>query len=171
MALTLIGHAEVTGASQAALEFTSIAGDFDDLLLVCSVRSTYTPDTFVFVTPYINGSSNNTGMYLYGWNGGTFNAGYGIGVALGANGTSTIFSNNRIYLSDYASTTRTKVMGIEGYTGGTGTSGSTSIASNHFNSTTAITSFGIVTSGNFVQFSTATLYGVTNGSDGIVTVT
>lgn len=169
-AMTLINYLEVGPGGQAQMEFTNIPQIYTDLFLVISAKTSWTPDTFVFVTPYINGSLNNTGKYLYGYNTTPYSANYGIGVALGANGVADTFAINTFHVADYASTTQHKAISIDGSTGGLGTSGATSFAANIYQSDTAITSFGVATSGNFIEYSSATLYGITAGSDGNTTV-
>lgn len=171
-AITLIGHLEVTGATQAELEFSSISQDYDDLLLVCSVRTNHTPDGVVFLNYKINGTQNNAGRYLYGLNTTRATSATSEGVATGANASSDLFGLNSFYIANYSSTSKYKAITIDGGTGGYGTtSGFQIMAHGIYQSNTAITSLSVTDlDASLVQYSQASLYGISRGSDGSTSV-
>lgn len=171
-AITLIGHLEVTGATQAELEFSSIPQGYDDLLLVCSVRSNYTPDGVQFLNLKINGSINSDGRYLYGLNTATATGTFPYGVITATNASADLFAANSFYISNYSSTSKYKGYTVDGGTGGYGTtSGFQMMSHGIYQSNTAITSLSVIdATASLVQYSQASLYGISRGSDGSTTV-
>lgn len=172
---TQIGSAVVVGAGgQAAIDFTAIPATFTDLVIKISARCNSTggfPETLnlkfnsssttdysfkgvfsVTATPSSNNQATGTSM----------RAGSIAAVATTAN----TFSNTEIYIPNYASTSTNKSVSIDA-TQETNDSVDFTYAlimnAGLRSNTAAITSINLTsTVGNFVQHSTAYLYGVSN---------
>ncbi len=153
----------VTGATQAAMEFTNIPGTFDDLFILLSLRGT-SAFTNEVVYIYPNGSSAN----------GTRRALYGTGTAAGSESASNIridyipdssatastFGNASVYIPNYAGSTN-KSFSIDGVAEGNITGMFMALTAGLWSQTTAITSLQLdPVNGDFAQHSTATLYGI-----------
>jgi hypothetical protein len=167
--VTLIGSATVGAGGASNITFNSIPGTHTDLLIKFSLRNTLaaTQDnisvTFNGVTSgyeetllYGNGSSvlaaqrlsRSDVQYLYQ------NA---------ANTTADTFSNGEMYIQNYTSSS-SKSVHTHSVTGNAGTVGIMAIDGGSATSvTSAITSINLNSNnGNFVQHSTAYLYGIKN---------
>lgn len=173
MPLTYKKIASVTvGAGGAAnIEFTSIPGTYTDILLKASVRNTgangydgiqisfngapsgsaYSGRNLQdYVTAVI--SQNNTGQssfsYFY---------------SSGANATASTFANSELYIPNYAGSSN-KSISADSATEANSASAFTSsrtLAAGLWASSSAITSLRLTPStGNFAEFSTAVLYGI-----------
>lgn len=173
MSISLISTVTVGAGGAASIDFTSIPGTFTDLMLTYSLRTTQaTVSTSVTLT--LNSSASNFTMRgLYG-NGSTATAFTGTtyaGEACGANATASTFSNNSLYISNYSGNLNKPYCIDSVSESNTATSTITMIDSGLWSITSAITALSIVaSSGTFVQYSTASLYGITKGSSGGVTV-
>jgi hypothetical protein len=173
MSMTLIEHIEVTGATAASIEFTSIPQTYTDLYLVVSARGDSGTWQKLNVRP--NGSTaNDTSRWLIG-------DGSGTGSSTEANilgrdyssssTTADTFGSGSIYIPNYASS-EYKSFSLDTVGENNATEAIQSISAGLWSDTTAISSIELVlASGNFVQYSSATLYGISAGSDGVTTVT
>jgi len=170
MALTYQAIATVTVGSGGAsnIEFTSIPGTYTDLKIVISSRSTQAA----------LGEANRISF-----NGNTTNTDYtqkrllGTGSAassqsqttretffnVGANATASTFANSEIYIPNYTSSNQ-KSASIDSVTENNGTEAYAALIAINWSGTAAITSVSFTSenSANFVQYSTATLYGIKN---------
>jgi hypothetical protein len=172
MTYTLIAHTEL-GSAQANIEFTSIPQTFTDLLLVFSLRTTSSSTIWndVFVRP--NGQTTNTsGRILYG--DGSAAASYiAAPVVARANGGSTTantFSSCSVYIPNYRVAT-SKSFSVDEVTEQNGSQALQGIGAFLWTDNTAISSLRLdPAAGNFAQYSSATLYGITAGSSGGVVV-
>jgi hypothetical protein len=122
----------------------------------------------------INGvATNRSFRALYGYNGTV--GSYGLSdsetfFVVPSSGAAGIFSSSGVYIPNYAGS-QNKSMSVDSVTEWDGTFAWTTIRAGLWSSTDAITSLTLtVSSGNFVQYSSASLYGVTAGSDGTTTV-
>jgi hypothetical protein len=174
-AWTRIQHIEVPSA-QANIEFTSISGSFTDLLLVGSVRSSGTSGLGNFTwNMSINGvTTNRTWRFLYGSSSsGSLNGTGGtMGASPDANSTSNTFASFQVYLPNYSGNTD-KTISLDNVAQSNSTTiFELDIFAGRWESTAAITSLSLSLSNatNFVQYSSATLYGITKGSSGGVVV-
>ena len=156
----------VTGATQAAMEFTNIPGTFDDLVMKVSAREE-TTNNFEFALE-VNGSSSA----IYNWR---FIQGNGasaisdnrsnqtIGNAFvlpSSNSTSSTFGNAEIYIPNYTSSTN-KPISVDSVGENNGTTAYMRMTAFLFASTSSITSLAIkLSSGDLNEFSTAVLYGI-----------
>lgn len=154
----------VSASTSAAIEFTSIPGTFDDLVILLSLRSNDARvTTWVNLQP--NGSTaNGTSRQLYG-NGASAISGSLSRVQLQAvpanNATASTFGNASIYITNYASSNNKSFSGDSvGETDGT--SSEMGFDANLWSNSSAITSFKIVPGDGtgWMQHSSATLYGI-----------
>jgi hypothetical protein len=149
----------------ASIDFTSIPATYTDLVLKVSTRSTYAATISraklqinAITTGYSNrmaygdgsGTSSTTSTdyitYLY---------------SVGATATASTFSNTEIYIPNYAGSTN-KSVSIDSVTENNATSAFAVIEAGLLSNTAAITGISITDAngGNFVQYSTASLYGI-----------
>ena len=186
MTYTLIAHTELTG-TQSAIEFNSIPQTFTDLLLVVSARSNRNANNF-----YTNGKlgiNNSTTGYsmrnLIGqFDGGSnvVNSDTGLNDSLwgfpfpSLNTTANTFGNAQFYFPNYTGSTAKSVSldNVSENNAQQALSWQVGILAGLTTQTAAITSIQIgirtLDSASFVQYSSATLYGITSGSSGGVVV-
>lgn len=170
MANTFVKIASVTvgagGASTMAL--TSIPATYTDLMVMLSIRGTVTtPD--VGYAMQINGvTTDRTYRQLFA-NGATAGSGSGaltspvIGTMQGSQATASIFNNASIYIPNYAGSNN-KSFSVDNVTENNGTTAYMNMFACLWANSSAITSltFYMPDSTDFVQYSTATLYGIKN---------
>lgn len=172
MANTYQAIAKVTVGSggAASIDFTSIPATYTDLVLVSSLRNNQnrSPEQYIYHTLKFNNSSSNytwrslyaesttvqsqndtSGMYFY---------------SPTASAVANIFSNNMAYIPDYAGSNY-KSVSIESVSENNATGNLLwflDLSAGLWSQTTAINQITIVAFGatNFVQYSTATLYGI-----------
>jgi len=171
MALTYQAIATVTVGSGGAanIEFTSIPGSYTDLVIFLSTRSANTGNGSdqIFVT-LNNSTSNFTGRYVTN-NNNSINSADNIPRTLAfgnRNGsTANTFGNNFIYIPNYASSNY-KSISVDAVTeNNSATTGTFHyLSANLWSNAAAITSikFEVNDGHNFLQYSTATLYGIKN---------
>lgn len=171
MTMQAIGFVELT-AAQAAIEFTSIPQDGTDLYVLVSAREATTNNLAIQIT--FNGlSTNRSSRFLFGTGSSASSASNSELVMYVAAQvrTANTFGNGSIYIPNYASTTTAKSVSIDAVEEDNGTSAYQMINAGLWNSTAAITTLRLAPSGgNFAAGSTATLYKITRGSDGVTTV-
>lgn len=160
-----IGSTVEVGAGGAAnIEFTAIPSTYTDLVLVYSARAAEPTGTFYEVSVNLNGSTTGfTAKQLYG-DGSTAASSSPTTRQVGLIGnvatTSNTFNNNQVYFPNYAGSTN-KSYSVDAVTENNATTAYANIVAGLWSNTAAITSIRIaVTSGNFVQYSTASLYGI-----------
>jgi hypothetical protein len=165
------------GTAAASLEFTSIPQDGTDLLVLFSHRSSGSTSGLQLVLRF-NGLTSGYSRILIFDDGSSANAGGGSSEAFArfsfvqdSGTTADTFGNAAIYIPNYASST------IKSFSSDTGNeANATSVVGRAIyggasSGTAAITSITLFeqNSVNFVANTTASLYKVTKGSDGIVT--
>jgi hypothetical protein len=157
----------------ASLEFTSIPQTFTDLVLLASIRN---DGTNVAVVSYFNTDTTATNYTALRLNGtgsvvgnGSFANAFFIYSAI-SSATANTFSNAKLYIPNYTSSTA-KSVGAEAVTENNGTLGEQFMTAGLWSGTDAINRILIQSpvAPNFVAGSTFSLYGITKGSDGIVT--
>ncbi len=170
---TFIKIASVTVGSGGAstIDFTSIPGTYTDLCVKVTAR-TNLADTEEFLRLEFNGSGGTAYSYrnLYGngtaavsLNGsGAANVLYG-GIANASLSTSNTFSNCEIYIPNYAGSNN-KSFSIDFVNEQNATKTFAMMVAGLWSNTSAITSIKLTpaSGGSFVQYSTATLYGIKN---------
>jgi hypothetical protein len=172
--MTLIATATLT--TTGAFSFDNIPQTFTDLKLMASFRTNQGSNqpaftrfngdlqTTTHATRTLTGngssasSSNDSG-----------NTGQLVGMGIGTDYTANTFNNLEIYISNYAGSTQ-KSFSMNGVTENNATASRLTITAGLFQSTNAITRVWLDSFGStLIAGSTVSLYGITKGSDGIVT--
>ena len=166
--MTLISTITVGAGGAASLSWTGIPQTFTDLLLVCSLRGN---GGGTLDTPYllINGAYSY-GQLLQGTgtsaSGNTAGGGPQIMGYTNNGGTvANTFSSTQVYIPNYTSTIN-KYWFAESTMEDNATNAYHSMASLRSTDTAAVTTLTISPGNPFVQYSTASLYGITKGSGG-----
>lgn len=165
---TLIASYTVGSGGAANIAFSSIPQTYTDLMLMFSCRSTNVSnyaDTNVTIS---GGTYSGVGKVLYAINGttvGTYSPGSDpfFAYVAAANNTANIFGNGYVYIPNYTSTINKTVTGDSvGENNGNNTI--LALSAGLYTSSTAITTVTLTPNGstNFVQYSTAYLYGIKN---------
>ena len=168
--MELIETKTVGSGGASYIEFTSIPQTYTDLLVKVSVRA--------------NGGSNTHENYQLDFNGSSANQSYRDLFAAGsspssgtstsyiysfpaANATASTFSNAEWYIPNYTSSNY-KSISMDNTSENNATNGQTTLVAGLWSSTSAITSIRInnYNSNNFAQYSTASLYGISNVTSG-----
>lgn len=173
MAMTVIQHTELT-SSAATIVLSSIPQDYDDLLLLVSSRSDRSDAHIDAFYVYLNGTSGNGGgrrLYTVNHNATVSNTPWW---PLNAGNTATpgVFGNAEVHIPNYT-TAKAHVMGATTVAENASTSQHVLyMGSGQSVSTAAVTSITLdsETGANFIAGTSATLYGITAGSDGSTTV-
>lgn len=177
MTMQVIQRYELTG-TQANIDFQSIPSTYTDLYLQVSLRSSQTdfPVTDVLVS-FNNTSANQSQRNLRGYGGGVISqtrTDILLGNMPSSANTSNTFSNGGMYVPNYtASASKSVSIDAVSESNATGTyDWWVNIGANLWADNTAINRITLTPSGghNFVAGSSATLYGITKGSDGQTTV-
>lgn len=176
MTMQLIQHQEL-GSAQSSIVFSSIPSTFTDLYLTLSLRgSLNNPQIGHFIRLNNDSGANYSSRRLVG-NGSSASSAsesgstsiYG-GQAPAATQTSNTFGNTSIYIPNYAGST-TKSLSFETTRENNGSAVFTSLIAGLWSGTAAINRIDILCEvDNWVQYSSATLYGILKGSDGVTTV-
>ena len=176
-AWTVIGHTEVGSGGAANIEFTSIAGTYTDLAILLSVRGNQS-NTWDWLTMQFNGNgSGYSSRRLYGTGSGVSSNTQGVsnhsenGLIDGNTATSNTFANVLIYIPNYAGNTN-KSVSYDTVMENNATEAYALVGASLWSNTAATTSILLDSSagGTWLQYSSATLYGITKGSSGGVTV-
>jgi len=164
--MTLIASQTIGSGGASTFNFTSIPNTYTDLKIELSARTSATDGSSgqsAAIT--FNGSSSNYNLiYLLGIGAGVYN-----GTATNAwmyvcpsNWTGNTFSNSTCYIPNYASSNY-KSMSIESTDENNGSNTYLDIVAALWSNTAAINQITLTAGGgNFVQYSTAYLYGIKN---------
>ena len=161
-----IGSTVTVGSGGAAnIEFTSIPATYTDLVLKVSTRSDLANAFSASSLSFNGNTANYSWRELFGVgnsqgsNSGT-DTSKGSGQVTGASATSSTFANTEIYIPNYASANN-KSFSVDGVTENNATSAAAVLYAYLWSNTAAITSITLTANtGNFVQYSTASLYGI-----------
>jgi len=168
MTMTLISTTTVGSGGAASISVTGIPATYTDLKIVCSYRTTDASIGQVANMSFNSSTSSFTGTWLSG-NGSSptsSTAMYGPWMP-GSASTSNTFGNGEVYITNYASTTLNKSFAVDAVTENNATTAYQNIHANLWSNTAAINEFAISPAiGNFVQYSTISVYGITKGSGG-----
>jgi hypothetical protein len=163
---TLIASSTVGSGGAANIEFTSIPSTYTDLYVALSGRSTRSANSD-FAQIQFNGSTANlSGRYLIGE--GTVSSFTDTSVYAyipAASTTASTFGNAGYYIPNYTSSNNKSISVDSVGENNSGTSGAYTLVliAGLWSNSAAISSIKLVNiSGNFVQYSTAYLYGVKN---------
>jgi hypothetical protein len=167
MADTFVKIASVTVGSGGAstIDFTSIPSTYTDLCVKISARTTTSDssNSWKYITVAFNGASTNrSSRFLFG-NGSSAGSASDTtiyGWVNGHNATASTFGNMEIYITNYAGSTN-KSLSADIVTENNATGAYANLEAGLWSNTSAINqiTFNLDT-GNFVQYSTATLYGI-----------
>lgn len=162
---TLISTITVGSGGASSIDFTSIPSTFTDLCLKVSGRmdnAAYSNDIFF---KFNSSTSTFTARYLQGTGSSSpISGSYAqfAGESNSASSTSSTFSNFEIYLPNYAGSNY-KSYSVDSVTElNSATNNQLFLIAGLWSTTSAITSITLysATSANFVQYSTASLYGI-----------
>jgi hypothetical protein len=167
--MTLISTATVGSGGAANIDFTSIPSTYTDLQLLLSLRST-AGGTYGIVRLELNSTSTGfTNRQVIGTGSSTLSfAGTDNQISNdnGASTTANTFNNLSIYFPNYTSSTA-KLFSSDLVVENNATAGRQQLTAYSWTGTAAISSIRINADGNnFVQNSTASLYGILKGSGG-----
>jgi hypothetical protein len=173
--MQLIEHYEATGTVGSIL-FSDIPDTYTDLVVKFSLRGTFSGTSINIGFRFNGDTGSNYQMRTLGGDGSNpftdsttsnflrFNYGNA------ATSTASTFGNGEIYIPNYQSSVAKSVSG-DSVTENNATSAIQAIMAGLWTGTVPITSVSLApVSGSWVQYSSATLYGITAGSDGIVAV-
>jgi len=165
---TLISSVTVGSGGAATMSFTSIPATYTDLLLNTSLRSTTTGnanDRAAIVT--FNGSASNySARRLYAYDGTTVGSDSSIGIDIyytGTTGTASTFSNDFVYITNYASANNKSISVENASEQNSSTKNWLALYAWRWADSAAISSITLTPdAGSFAQYSTAYLYGISN---------
>jgi hypothetical protein len=164
---TLIQAVTLGSGGAATISFTSIPQTYTDLLYKISARMSV--DTASVFLRYNGTTTNGSSIFLVG-DGSSVSTGsdgsnqYGpVHGAVNSTKTANTFGNAEIYIPNYT-TSNYKSSSTDGVTENNGASTTMAMGANLYSNTAAITSIELVSAagGNFVEYSTAYLYGISN---------
>lgn len=175
MTMQVIQHIEL-GSAQSSITFMNagnIPDTYTDLMVQMSLRSAQA-DIALEVFVAFNGSTSGfSARQLFGSGSsvGSSTPARQIGLLNGATSTSSVFANATLYIPNYRSSVA-KSYSADSVTENNATTAYQNIVAGLWTGTDPITSITISNTGgnNFVAGSSATLYGITKGSDGTTTV-
>ena len=162
-----IATANAAAGGSAYLEFTSIPSTYTDLIIMGSLRNS-AADTNTDTVLTFNSSTTGYSARRLSGNGsaansdtqGATNGYYFALTGEGTNWTASTFTNGTIYIPNYTSSNN-KSISTDAVAENNATAASAQLAAGLWSNTAAITSIRLTSgNGNFVQYSTATLYGI-----------
>ena len=163
---TLIASSTVGSGGAANIEFTSIPGTYTDLLLNFSGRSVKSNTSEDVKIQFNSSTTSYSDRYLIG-NGSAASSGSGASNGIynliipAATATASTFSNNLVYIPNYAGSNN-KSVSIDAATENNATLSYLNLVAGLWSNSSAITSIKIVpdTANNLAQYTTAYLYGI-----------
>jgi hypothetical protein len=159
--MTLIASNTVGSGGASSVTFSPIPATYTDLCLKISARSSSTAAEGMYIS--FNGlSSSFTGIYLLG-DGANATSGVlaqYVGSIYGSNGTTNVFNNTDIYISNYASANN-KSFSVNEVAENNATTAYENLITGLWSNSAAITSIAVTCTG-FTQYSTFYLYGIKN---------
>lgn len=165
---TLIQSVTVGSGGAASIEFGSIPQTYTDLLVKLSTRSNSADASngYYFDVFFNNVSANRSGRYLQGNASGAPTAVSGTysswGLSASSDFTASVFSSNELYIPNYAGSTF-KSSSLDGVQENNATLSRLLLQASLWSDTAAITSVKFTAAaGVFVQYSSASLYGIKN---------
>ena len=159
----LIASYTVGSGGASSISFTSIPNTWTDIVIKISTRTTG-PDGVTGISMTLNSSALTSGKRVYGNGSATASdtSTFALLTSDAAN-TSNTFGNAEIYIPNYAGSAN-KSISVDNVSENNATTAFASLSALLWSNTAAITSvtFTPASSYNFVQYSTAYLYGVKN---------
>jgi hypothetical protein len=170
MTMTLI-QTQTLASAAASIEFTSIPQDGTDLLVLCSLRGSTSGSINVnlslntLTTGFTSRVLDGSGTAVVSVTGTR-----SVGVTNDSGTTANTFNNISVYIPNYSGSTN-KTYSVDFVSENNASAATQEIIAGLWSNTAAITALGLsAASGNLVIGSTISLYKITKGSDGIVTV-
>lgn len=162
---TLIASSTVGAGGASSIDFTSIPSTYTDLVLICSLRVSRASTVNNTIIKFNGSSSSYSERVLYG-NGssaGSYSDTQIYDVNNAANSTASIFANSQFYIPNYAGSAY-KSVSNDSVSENNATSATSQLVAGLWSNTAAITSISLTdySGTNFVQYSTAYLYGIKN---------
>ena len=155
----LIASSTVGAGGASSITFSSIPQTYTDLLIKASLRGSTTTTTFAV---QINGSTVTSVIRLYGSGSSAASDSFNEHYIDPSDFTSNTFGNTELYFPNYTSTVN-KSFSVDSVGENNATQAYMNLGTSLFSTSSAITSLSLIrTSGNFVQYSTAYLYGISN---------
>ena len=165
---TKIASVSVGSGGASSIDFTSIPSTYTDLCVKISARYDQSSDNAVYLRFNSNSGANYSYRYLYGSGAAAASATASgdtranAGIAVASSYTASTFSNSEIYVPNYAGSTN-KSFSADNVQENNATTAFSTLVAGLWSQTTAITAVNLFpASGNFVQYSTAVLYGIKN---------
>jgi hypothetical protein len=158
----LIASNTVTGATAANISFSSIPSTYTDVVVKLCARGNESGANWSEVAISLNGSSSSfTGRALYGTTAvGSFATTTTMAWIPAANATSTTFGNTELYIPNYSGSAN-KSFSVDTVTENNSNQAILVLFSGLWSNTAAINQITLTpTAGQFVQNSTAYLYGI-----------
>lgn len=178
MSMTVIEHIEVGSGGAASITFSAISQDYTDLMIQLTSRGSLSSRQDIFAQFNGVGTSTYSMRRLYGTGSGVASdsvtntsSGFRVGRSTATGDTASTFTSNTIYIPNYSVSGIAKSASTDSVEENNATSALQLLFASSWSGTDAITSIYLANlSGNFAEFSSATLYGITAGSDGSTTV-
>jgi hypothetical protein len=166
---TAIATVTVGSGGAANIEFTSIPGTYTDLAIKVSVRGDNNVTTQQMYLTFNGATTSFSARQVYGDGASATsdtlsNSGAAISIVNtnASPSTANTFSSTDIYIPNYAGSTN-KSVSADSVTENNGTTALAGLNAGLWSNTAAITTIKLTPqSGNFVQYSSATLYGIKN---------
>lgn len=161
-----IATVTVGSGGAADITFSSIPATYTDLLLKVSARSARSAAATDFLQINLNSSASNftaRGLEGNGTTASSFTDTVFIGAMSSAGGTASTFGSFELYIPNYAGSNN-KSMSADSVSENNATAAFAELTANLWSQTAAINSIKLLsaTANNFLQYSTATLYGIKN---------
>lgn len=170
MSITKLAEVTVGAGGAASIDFTSIPGTYTDLMIQFSLRSSNSAATGPGYLTINGASTNRSGRLLYGSGSSTGSStltDHFLFDIDGSTATASTFTNSTLYIPNYAGSTNKSISG-DSVNENNATAANQYLFAGLWSNTAAITSLSLLSIGyNLVQYSTATLYGITKGSNGV----
>jgi hypothetical protein len=167
---TLISSVTVGVGGASSIDWTSIPQTpYTDLVIILSGRGSRAATVANLLIAFNGSTTGFTHKELYG-SGSSIGAGAGgneVGLINGSSATTNTFSNNQIFIPNYAGSNN-KSYSAETVTEHNSTTAYQVLYAGIWANTAAITSISLTTESStiFTQYTTAYLYGLTKGSGG-----
>lgn len=166
----------VTAATSASIEFTNIPQNYTDLKILISARGTETRNNsgMLLKVEFNGNTSNYSRRSVYNLDGSVSSSSANDSVFAylqASNWTASTFDNTELYIPNYTSSNN-KSVSSDSVTENNGTGVVLGLSAGLWSNSAAITSVKLTPyAGNFVQYSTATLYGIggTRATGGTIT--
>jgi hypothetical protein len=167
-----IASVEIGAGGASTIDFTSIPQTYTDLCIKVSARTNVGQINSFLICQPNSATTNLSSKVLFGTSSTVGSGSYSVEQSIwtyvcGANATLNTFSNNEIYIANYSSTSANKSISVDGVNEHNSSGDPRqNFTAGLWSSTTAISSIKLYptdngfTPANFLQYSTAYLYGI-----------